>query len=52
MTIKELQNILANCSNDAEIKLYVKDLPSKIQFWYFHVEDIQIKEDGVYIELI
>jgi hypothetical protein len=51
MKVKEIKDLLAYCDNEAEVKIYVKDLSGKIQFWYFAIQDAFVKEDGVYIEL-
>jgi hypothetical protein len=51
MKVKEIRNLLAYCDDDAEVKMYIKDLPAKTQFWYFSIKDAFTKEDGVYIEL-
>jgi hypothetical protein len=51
MKVKEIKDLLAYCDDNAEVKIYVKDLNSKIQFWYFGIEEAKIKEDGLYIEL-
>jgi len=51
MKVKEIKDLLAYCDDNAEVKIYVKDLPAKVQFWYFAIKDAFVKEDGVYIEL-
>lgn len=51
MKVKEIRDMLAYCSDDMEVKMYVKDLTQKVQFWYFNIEEAVVKEDGVYIEL-
>ena len=51
ITVKELRDILAYCNDDTEVKLFVKDLPAKTQFWYFAIVDAKQHKDGLYIEL-
>ncbi len=52
MTVKELKKLLDGVDNNLEVKPYVKDLGSRIQFWYFAIGSSDIKEDGLYIELL
>lgn len=53
LTVSELRDILKDVDGDLEIKPYVKDLTSRVSFWYFAIygEDVDVKDDGLYIEL-
>jgi len=52
LTVGELISILNKVDKNFEIKPYIKNLDWKISFWYFELGDIDIREDGVYIELL
>ena len=51
ITAKELRDMLAYCNDDTEVKMYIKDEGKKVCFWYFAIKDVQLNQDGLFIEL-
>ena len=51
MTVKDIKDLLAYCSDDMEVKIYTHNPDWTICNWYFNIKDAAVKDDGVYIEL-